>query len=299
MIDIKEKKEKIISFLENNGPSLPVRISGVIEMEPVFASAILSELYSEGKIKMSHMKVGSTHLYFLPGQEQRLENFFENLKPIEKEALMKLKDKKILDSEDEEPAIRVALSGMKDFAINFIFSGKSMWKYSFVPEQEINEILNPKKEEKNEIRTKVKKEINERLIEEIVVKNKRTEATENKNDNETKKIEGAPNAKKEIKSEFYEEVEKYLIDKGILIYEKIQIDKKEIIAKIKFDTAVGELNYLLVAKNKKSVSKDEFGGIVQRVSYHRMPCLLIVKKEVPKSLYNLVKENNLIKIETI
>jgi len=44
MIDVQEKKNKIISFLKVSGPSLPVRIAKVIEMDPVFASAISSEL---------------------------------------------------------------------------------------------------------------------------------------------------------------------------------------------------------------------------------------------------------------
>ena len=40
MIDIQEKKNKIISFLKTTGPSLPVRIAKAIERDPVFASAI-------------------------------------------------------------------------------------------------------------------------------------------------------------------------------------------------------------------------------------------------------------------
>ena len=68
MIDINEVKEKIISFLKSSGPSLPVRISKTIDMDPVFASAILSELLNTKQVKMSHLKEGSSSLYFLPGQ---------------------------------------------------------------------------------------------------------------------------------------------------------------------------------------------------------------------------------------
>jgi hypothetical protein len=290
MIDIKEKKEKITSFLETNGPSLPVRISTVIEMEPVFASAILSELYNEGKIKMSSMKVGSSHLYFLPGHEVKLENFSENLKQLEKEALTKLKTKKVLDDDKEEPAIRVALSNMKDFATKINNSDKEIWRYNFATDDEINEILNPKKEE---IKVEAEKEEPEKpVIKEI--KHEKKKETEPK-----KKIEKSENLQiiEEIKSEFFDEVENYLKKREIFIYEKIQIDKKEIIAKINSKTNFGELNYLLVAKNKRSVGKDEISGIMQKVYYHKMPCLLILKKEIPKSLFNFIKNNNFIKIE--
>ena len=50
---------------------------------------------------------------------------------------MKLKNSKILKDSDQEPAIRVALRGLKDFAIPFKFNGDIMWRYAFVPESEI------------------------------------------------------------------------------------------------------------------------------------------------------------------
>ena len=93
MIDVGQKKEKIISFIKDNGPSLPVRIAKTIEMEPVFASAILSELLNEKRIKMSNLRVGSSSLYLLQGQEKMLEDFADNLKSVEKEAFLKLKEK--------------------------------------------------------------------------------------------------------------------------------------------------------------------------------------------------------------
>ena len=296
MIDIKEKKEKIISFLENFGPALPVRISAVIEMEPVFASAILSELYNDGKIKMSNMKIGSSRLYFLPGQEQKLENFSDSLKPLEKEALSKIKSEKILEDEKTEPAIRVALSNLKDFSSKFETSGKNFWKYNFTTEYEINQILNPPK--KTQIEKTEKKDESGGVKE-----------NENGSKEKVKKMEMKPKkieqkfekiiTSEETKSEFYDEVEKFLLQKEISIAEKIQVGKKEVMAKINLKTSVGNLNFLLVAKNKRSVGKDEINAIMQNVNYHKMPCLLILKKEIPKSVLNLSKENGLIKIESM
>jgi len=87
MIDVQEKKNKIISFLKISGPSLPVKIAKIIEMDPVFASAILSELLDTNQIKTSHLKIGASPLYFIPGQEQKLEDHTENLKSLESEGL--------------------------------------------------------------------------------------------------------------------------------------------------------------------------------------------------------------------
>jgi hypothetical protein len=171
MIDVQEKRNKIIEFLESSGPSLPVRVAKSIEMDPMITSAIASELISSKKIKTSNMKIGASPLYLIPGQEEQLEKFSDNLKSVEKEAYHKLKEKKILIDEDEEPPIRVALRKIKDFAIPFKFQEKIMWKYSFVPEDEIQKLLyksaDISKQEKPKIKIEIKPEpkIEEKKIE--------------------------------------------------------------------------------------------------------------------------------------
>ena len=94
--DTSELKEKILSTFKQRGPSLPVHIAGATGLSILFASAFLSELFSEKKIKISHMKVGSSPIYFLPGQEHLLENFSQYIKGKEKETFLLLKEKKIL-----------------------------------------------------------------------------------------------------------------------------------------------------------------------------------------------------------
>jgi hypothetical protein len=147
MIDIPEKKNKILEFLKTNGPSLPVQIARAIQMDPVFASAILSELLGSKQVKTSHMKIGASPLYLIPGQEKKLEEKTEHLKSIEKETQESLKSKIIITDEDEEPATRIALRNIKDFATPFKFQDKITWKYTFAPQEEIDKILFPKKEE--------------------------------------------------------------------------------------------------------------------------------------------------------
>ena len=194
MINIQQKKQKIISFLKIAGPSLPVRIAKTIEMDPVFASAILSELLETKQIKTSHMKVGASPLYFIPGQEQKLEDHTENLKSIEKEAFLKLKQNKILTDENEEPAIRVALRNIKDFAIPFKSQGKIMWKYTFATEKETKQIKEePKK------------------IESIFTKPR------NKTSSSTKS--------------FLKEIEEFLEKQNTKIISIEEVDKKKVIAK--------------------------------------------------------------------
>src|SRR3972149_9456834 len=73
--DIAQIKEQIIKIIQRRGPSLPIHISGEIKQSMLFSSALLSAIVSEKKIRMSKMSVGSSPLYFIPGQEPQLEKF--------------------------------------------------------------------------------------------------------------------------------------------------------------------------------------------------------------------------------
>jgi len=277
MIDVGQKKEKIISFIKDNGPSLPVRIAKTIEMEPVFASAILSELLNEKRIKMSNLRVGSSSLYLLQGQEKMLEDFADNLKSVEKEAFLKLKEKIVLEDEKEEPAIRVALRNIKDFAIPFEKEEKLFWRYSFTDENKLSSLLNPKQQE-------VQKE-------EEKEKHKLT-----KKEEKIGKIFSKENSNKEDKPEFLNEVKKFLEKREIDLIEEIKTEKREIIAKVKIKTRIGEIKFLLVAKNKTSTNKEELNAAIQQANYNKMPCLLLLKKEPSGLIKKILEENNLIKL---
>ena len=71
--DAQKLKERMVSFLRMRGPTLPVHIAKDAGLTILFASAFLSELISDNRIKMSNMRIGSSPLYFLQGQENLLE----------------------------------------------------------------------------------------------------------------------------------------------------------------------------------------------------------------------------------
>ena len=283
MINIQEKKQEIINFIKNNGPTLPVRIAKAIDMSPVFTSAILSELLNEKKIKTSSLKIGSSPLYLIEGQEEKLTEFTENLKPIENEAYQKLRKNKFLKDSNENPAIRVALRNIKDFAIPFRYSEEIYWKYSFAKDEEVEEMLEKPKKEAEEKTQK-----------------KQTESEkESKENAKEKKVEDIFEKKDEKEIEFLSEVKEYLSNKEIKLIEKIQTDKKEVVAKIRINSNLGKIDFLLIAKNKKTLNKDEIKSALQRASYDKMPCLILVRKEPTKSIQNSLENNNLIKIDVI
>ena len=75
-------KEKIINIITEGGPSYPGKISKETDISPLFASAFLAELVSERRLKLSDMKIGSSPLYFLAGQETNLENLETSLENL-------------------------------------------------------------------------------------------------------------------------------------------------------------------------------------------------------------------------
>ncbi|MGV8152453.1 MAG: hypothetical protein ACP5OG_05210 [Candidatus Nanoarchaeia archaeon] len=157
MIDSKEVQNKIVSFINMRGPSLPVQIARELKIESLFASAFLSELAKEKRIKISNLKVGGSPLYFAEGQEAQLENFQKYFNQKENEAYVLLKQNKILKDSLQDPAIRVALRSIKDFAVPFKNNEEVFWRYMTVSEEEATEIFN--KKYNKEIKTEEKKEI--------------------------------------------------------------------------------------------------------------------------------------------
>jgi hypothetical protein len=309
MIDIQEKKRKIISFLETNGPSLPVRIAKTIEMDPVFASAILSELLGAGQIKTSHIKVGSSPLYLLAGQEQRLEEYIENLKPIEREAFLKLKKQKIILDEEEPPVIRVALRNVKDFAIPSETEGKIIWKYAFASDEELNNTQNPEEEikedkvteevEEEEIKEDEIKEVEEEEIKEDEIKE--VEEEEIKED-EIKEVENIfENKEKEdkkhtVKKTFLDQVEEFLSENGTKINSILEVDKKKVIAETKSENQKA----LLFAFNKKKISEEELMKCYKKAKEKNLSYHIITTGEPTKKMSETIDAyKSLIKIDQL
>jgi phosphoribosyl-ATP pyrophosphohydrolase len=134
-MNLAETKEKVVRFISEHGPSLPVHITKVTGMNLTFSSALLSELLADRKLKLSNLRIGSSPLYFIPGQEEKLEGFIANLKEPEKEAFKKLKQNKILADEKQDSVTRVALRSIRDFAIPLKNKEKLYWKYYLFPDE--------------------------------------------------------------------------------------------------------------------------------------------------------------------
>ncbi len=259
MLKMNRDRDKILSAIRMRGPSVPVGIAKSVGISPLFASAFLSELRGEEKIKVSDMKVGSSPLYYLPGQEAMLENFVEHLNQKEREAFRLLKNNKLLVDTEQTPVMRVALRAIKDFAvplkINVNGAPKIFWKHFAVSEAEFEDIFRDRvlgegKKSKTEGKTEeaVKGEA-ERAVE-VEVKDEKFESGEEIK-SESKLIE-------EIKEEVSDDLEKKKVEKkhkrkkseGVVKEKEVKVKEKEIEEELKEEV-------------EKKILESEFGKKVK------------------------------------
>lgn len=295
---LNETKNRILSVVNSQGPSFPARIARETNISPLFVSAILSELVAEKKLSMSHMKVGSSPIYILPGQEKDLEKFSTYLNHKEREAFDLLKSKTVINDEQQDPAIRVALRKIKDFAIPVTVKNNEheylFWKYFLMDdkgtEEKIESMLNikptaPAKEpEKEPIREEIKK-----VIERVEIEEKPVPKTE--------KV-----SKKAVKKEslFGTKLKDYLSGRDIELLQEINAKPKELNAKVRIDTPFGKQEFYLIAKDKKKITEEELIIAVQRAQTEKMPALIMSPGEPDKLAKEYLKEwRNLIKFESI
>src|SRR3989338_8238127 len=110
-------REQILSFLHVHGPSVPNEVKKHINKDSLMASAMLSELSSTGKVIISSLKMGSSPLYYLPGQQDQLQKFTSYLHEKEQKVFLHLQEKKMLRDSACDALTQQCLRNIKDFAV--------------------------------------------------------------------------------------------------------------------------------------------------------------------------------------
>jgi hypothetical protein len=268
-------KEKIISVLKRNGPSLPVHIAREIDSSILFTSAFLSELVSEKKIKISNLKVGNSPLYLIEGQEHMIEKYSPYLKSKEKEAFHLLKEKKFLKDSEQYPAIRVALREIKDFALPFQKpeTKELYWKFFTIPDSEFLEKIKRKQQTQEKPKEK-----------ELDIFDPETEKRGGK---AKKKIKKKPvKGKSPKENRLLNKVKEFLSERAIEIIEIISFDKNEIILKIRGKD--GETEKIFIAYNKKKVNEADIVKAGKKAAEFRLPYVIASPGEPLKKVKNLI-----------
>lgn len=159
-INVMELKSRILNFVRMNGPVLPVQVSRAVGSEVLFASAILSELVSYGQVKITKAKIGGSPVYYVAGQEARLQMLEKHLPDVPRKAFALLREKGVLWDKQCSPAERVALREINDFAVQVkisLASGEEIfWKWYMLDdksaEQRIIEVSGGKEQMQAEVK---------------------------------------------------------------------------------------------------------------------------------------------------
>ena len=314
-----DTKEKILEHIRTNGPSLPTTLAKKLQDNSFFISAHLSEMKDMGKIKISNLKIGGgSPLYYIPGQENQLDRFSDNLGEKERKVYNLLKEKKVVRDSTLVPVFRAAIRSIKDFAapltVSFNNEKVLFWKISLLPNKDaeniIKNILGIKEKNKVEPKRGPKKEEPKELKRELKVEEKKVERVETKIEpkpeskvestkpqpEQQKKLEPAQEQpKEEVKekpkqeSDFHEEVKRYFTSNNIKILEENIIRKTEADYVVELPSPVGSLKYFVKAKSKKKLNDGDLSSVFVQSQTKRLPALFIAKGDLTKKAEEMLE----------
>lgn len=312
---ILELKERVFDYVNMHGPILPGVIAKEFHSTNIFISALLSELVTNKRVKLSRAKIGGSPLYYCKDQEAKLVDLLRGgLGQKPREALDILKEKKVLRDRDCLPFERVALRELEDFAIPVKLvindTEEIFWKWYLLPDQEAKELIehsleriySPKKEEQAlvevskvlgtetdfakiseeskslEVQKPVEKEKKKKkkfLQEVLVDKGKKEKAIEEDKDNSFESL-----------------IIQYLKKKEIKILDKVVIAKnKEMNFTVQIPTPVGELCYFVKARHKKSLSEGDLLLAFTEGQNVKLPTLYLSTGESTKKAKEYMAKN--------
>ncbi len=248
--------EKVLSYIKQNGPVLPIQVAKMLGRETYYAGAILSDLLSQKLIKMSSARVGGSSLYYTEDQQEKLSMLYNHLPLREKEAYELLKEKKVINDTEVVPAIRVAFQMLKDFAVPFEFNNAKLWRWHMATEQEVQDIIQPKSRD-------------------IVVQQPLQPKQQQQK---------LPRPKKDLpQDEFSGIVDSYLKKNSLVIREKIsQRKNREVILEATITSSIGGIEMLVIAKNKAKITDSDLSLAFQKGQSRKLPIIFLISGELTK-----------------
>ena len=274
--------EQIKEFVKRNGPVLPVQIAKEINSNTIIASAHLSESVANKELRISHIKVGTSPLYYLPGQEASLQKFSNHLHEKERKAYELLKNKEILRNNKLEPVIRVALKNINDFAVplqvNYKENSEIFWRWYLLSNQEAEKLIKAELEEKPVPRKAEPQGAEEQK--ELVKKIMPGEVQ--KETKETQKEPAEPLLKL-INNYFHQ-------NKIKIINERTIRKNSEAEFIIELPSTVGQLTYYCRAKTKKKINEGDLSAVFITGQSKKLPVLLLTKGELTKKAKKMLEK---------
>ena len=328
---IVELKERVHSFVENRGPILPSTVAQEFRSTTLFISALLSELVTEKKVKLTRAKIGGSPLYYAPHQAEKLADLLRgHIGDKHKEALDLLKEKDVLRDRDLLPFERIALRELGDFAkpVRLVIQDTEeiFWKWYLFPDEEaksmiasmLEDIYSPESKKKKPVvnESKVQAAIEEaekNILQKpteiggIDIKKKQiaqTRLVKKSPEKEevikvkAKRIKSKRVKKKEIEidlniDEHFEKIViKYLKKKKIKVLDKTTIRKeREMNYIVSLPSAAGELRYFVKARKKKKLNEGDLLLAFTEGQDKKLPTIVISNAEISKKVRTFITKS--------
>ena len=313
-----DNRESILAFIRQNGPILPAKVAKHLGMSLLMGSAHLAEMTATGKLRSSWIKIGGSPLYYIPGQEEQLEKFSDNLNEKEKRAYNVLRENKVLRDRELEPLERISLRNLKDFAVPLTVTYEGgeeiFWRFHSFPGNEAEKIIaahlkpeekpqpaqqknpEPRIQEKPETRPSLQQKEEHAVPQEKPKKErKQRQATlqpapiasiAEKTPASAPAASLAPVEQQPVQppsSEFDLSVTTYFNKNNIKVISKTVIKRNADIEYIlHIPSTFGNLEYLCRAKNKKKLSDADISTVAVQGQLRKLPVILLTPGELTK-----------------
>lgn len=296
---ILELKERVFEYVERNGPLLPAVIAKEFRSTNIFISALLSELATNKRIKISKAKIGGSPLYYCKGQEYKLPDMLRNnLGQKPREALDLLKEKRILRDRDCLPFERVALRELEDFAIPVKLviddTEELFWKWFLLPDTDAKDMIGKQLEQLYAPVKEIPKQSEIiKIFKELKADDapKTLEPKEEKTKHKKKFLQEVLIEKKEEPTDFDRSIVSFLKKREIKILEKKILSKKEINLIVQVPSSLGNLSYFVKARNKKSFTEGDLLLAFTEGQNLKLPTFFISSGDITKKAQDFMSKN--------
>jgi len=304
-------KDAVLKVVQMKGPVIPNDVRKELGGENLIIGAILSELSSEGKVKVTATKIGGTPAYYTVGEEPRLQNLIKHLNEKDQKTAELLKQRKVLKDSDMTPLLRVSLRNIRDFAKPLEVSVKGQkeiyWKWYLLPTQEAEQMILRQVRPVKRVEIKAPEPVPIIKKEEKVEAPKPVEAKKetkpepvkekSKEKKEAKPIVPAAVKKEEVQKElgktaeelekekdpFFKKVLEYFNTNDISVIDyKIIRKKSEIEFSITVPSRIGAQEYYCKAKSKGKVNDGDLSSAYIQGQARKLPLIFITTGELTK-----------------
>ncbi len=274
-------REQVLALVKEKGPIIPNDVYQSIGKDLLTTSAVLSELSSNKQVRISNVKKGGSPLYFITGQEDKLQDFASLLQEKDRIAFDMLKENKVLRDKTQTPVIRVALRQIKDFAIPVnVQNGPEVelfWKWYLESNESVEPVIRKALgilEEPEQIPEPIQEKTPEPIPKKIEPKPVQKEPEQ--------QTLTQPKKKTVSQTEFLSTVLDFFNENDIKVHDQEIIKKNEIDFVIELPSQLGNIKFYCKAKSKKRSGDADLSSAFMQGQFKKLPVLYLSDGELTK-----------------